>query len=174
MSNGKAENIIDEVRSIGKDAQALAAEIQPRAQQGEDLSAAELQKIDAMVKRAENAMSTAKVQSKKRREAQIAELENLVNSINLSLGTPGLSSKVRSDLKKLKRNKLAQLTRLRTRAALDFGGILSAAEIMDITRVLKEANAAVAKKKKAAAFLGSLLSIANLAISIAGKAAKLV
>ena len=42
-----------------------------------------------------------------------------------------------------------------------------------VAEVLKEAKAAVAKRKKAAAFVGSVLKIANLAIGIVGKAAKL-
>ena len=173
MSNGKAINVIEEVASIGEDAQALVAEFQPKAQQGKDLTKAELRKIDKLVKRSEAAISAAEQRAKETRKAQIAELEKLVKSIELSLTTPGLTPTAINDLKKLKRNKLAQLTRLKTRAALDFGGILSPAEIKDIATVLQQARNAVASKKKAAAFLGSMLNIANLAIGIVTKAGKL-
>jgi len=174
MSNGKVTNVIEEVSSIGKDAQALVAELQPKAQQGADLTNAELKKIDRLVKRSEAAMSAAEVRAKERRKAQISELDKLINNITLSLGTPGLSQTAIDDLKRLKRNKLAQVVRLKTRAALDFGGILSPAEIKDIATVLKQAKADVAAKKKAAAVLGSILQIANLAISIVGKVGALV
>ena len=173
MSN-RIRNVIAEISSIGKDAQALVAELQPKAQQGKNLTLAELKKIDALVKRSEAAMSAAEERAKKGREAQIKELDKLVKSINLSLGTPGLSQRAIDDLKQLKRNKLSQLVRLKARAALDFGGILSPAEIQEIAGVLKEAKAAVARKKKVAGFLGSIVKIANLAISIVGKAGGLM
>lgn len=169
MSNGKAKNVVEEVSSIGKDAEALVAELQPKAQQDKNLTQAELKKIDKLVKRSEAAMSAANVRAKETRKAQIAELEKLVKSIDLSLSTPGLTQTTINDLKKLKRNKLAQLTRLEGRAALDFGGLLSPTEIKEIATVLQQAKKAVASKKKAAAFLGSILKIANFAISIVAK-----
>lgn len=170
MSNGQLKNLIAEVSAIGRDAQALVAELQPKAQQGANLTQAELRKIKALVKRSEEAMSAAEQRAKERRAAQIRELEALVRSIESSLAVPGLSQRAVDDLKQLKRNKLAQLVRLRTRAGLDFGGILSAAEVQEIAAVLKEARAAVARKKRAAGFLGSLLKIANLSLGIVAKA----
>ncbi len=173
MSKKVSKDVIAEVSSIGKDAQALVAELQPKAQQGKDLTAAEKKKIAGLVKRSTEAMKAAETRAKKRRQDQIAELGKLLDSIKLSLGTPGLSETAIKDLKQLRRNTRAKLVRLETRAGLDFGGILSAAEIKAIEAVLKEAKNAVERKKKVAAFLGSLIKVANLAISIVGKAGSL-
>ena len=174
MSNDRLTGVLAEVDSIGKDAQALVAELQPKAQEGKSLTQAELAKVKALVGRADAAMAAAEERAKERREARIQELEELVKNINISLATPGLSTGVVNDLKRMKRNKLAQLTRLKTRAALDFGGVLSATEVQEIADVLAEAKAAVAGRKKAAGFLGSILKIASLAVSITGKVGALI
>lgn len=170
--NGKP-SILEMVSSIAKDAQVLAAELQPPASAGADITPQQLNAVKKLIETSEATLDEASQRARERRQAQIKELQNLIDSLELALTTPGLSPTAREDLKRKRRNRLTQLARLQAKEALDFGGILTTARLEEITQVLREANRAVAQRKRAAAFLGSLLKIADLALGIAGKLAGL-
>ncbi len=169
MAQTDKPSVIDKVKGIAGDAQKLAAELKPKAEQGANLTKKELDAIRKLVQRSEAAMSDANQRAKERRQQEIKALEELIQSITSALGTPGLSANARNDLKNLRRRRRAQLLHLQTRAALDFGGILTANQIKEIAELLKRAKQEVANKKKAAAFLTTVVRIADIALSVGRK-----
>ncbi len=170
-SSRGARSIVDTIRDIAGDAQDLVDLVTPKAAVDDTLSASELASISKLVKRAETALSDASVRAKQSRQQEIKELEKLVKSFTTALGVPGLSASARDNLKAIRRNRRAKLLRLQTQAAVDFGGILKPDEIKEIETLLKAARRDVARKKKAAAFVSTLLQIADKALIIAGKIA---
>ena len=115
-------------------------------------------------------MSDAKLRAKAMRHKEIDELTQLIKDIELALATPDLDEDVRNDLKDLRRRRRAKLVRLQIRLGMDFSGILTPKQIQEIQEVLKRAKADVAKKKKAAAFLATIMKIADVALGVLGKA----
>ncbi len=174
MSKAAARDLIDDVKAIGTQAKKLLDTVQTRATDQGKLSAGEIKQIAALVAKSEALLLAANQRAKTARDQQIVEFEEHIRQINSSLSTPGLSATAVSDLKALKRSRRAKLVRLQARAALDFGGILTTADVADISRVLKNARTATEKKQKATDFIASLVKIADLAINITGKAGKLV
>lgn len=170
MSQGGKPGLIDTVKEIAGEARRIVEELKPKAAEGAELTQTELATIRKLVQRSEDAMSEANRLAKERRQQEIAELEELIESIESGLSTPGLSRSARDDLKNLKRRRRAQLLNLQTREALDFGGILTAPQVEEITAVLKRAKQDVAKKKKAAAFVATLLKVADIGVGIVRKA----
>jgi hypothetical protein len=65
----------------------------------------------------------------------------------------------------------ARRTRLRNLDATDFGGVLKADEVRQLEELVKAARQEVERKKLAAAFLGSVFKIGDLALTMAGKLA---
>jgi len=165
------KELIDTVESIGKDARALLDIAQRKAalkRKKANLSKAEIRQIDALIKRSEETISEASELAKARRNGEIEELKSQIKDIEASLAIP-LDQDTIDFLKNRKRNLRARLLDKQTKAALDFAGILSAAEIGNIQELLLEAKQAVARRKRAAGFIKSLLQIADLAAGIVRK-----
>ncbi len=169
MGNGDKPGLIDTVKSIGADASKLVNVLTAKAAENADLTATERKAIEKLVKQSEAAMSEASQLAKKQRREQIKELEKMVKQLESALATPGLPDSARSDLQALKRRKRAQLVGLLTRESMDFGGILSVTQVKHIEDVLKRAKKDIAQKKKAAAFLGTVMEVADISLSIVGK-----
>ena len=121
------------------------------------------------MKRSEAALTEASQLAKEQRREQIKELEKMVKQLESALATPGLPGSARAELQALKRKKRAQLVRLLARESMDFGGILTATQVERIKEVLKRAKQDVARKKKAAAFLATVIEVADISLSIVGK-----
>ena len=169
MGNGSKPGLIDRVKGIGDDASRLVDVLTSKAAANEDLTASELKTIDALVERSEAALGEASQRAKEQRRAQIEELEKIVEQLESALATPGLPAGARTDLQALKRRKRAQLVGLLARESMDFGGILTKTQIEHIEDVLRRAKHDVAQKKKAAAFLGTIMEVASISLSIVGK-----
>lgn len=170
MGGDRTKGLIEKVKGIADEARSLVDELQPKAQANAELTKAQLGRISKLVARAEATMSEANERAKAARKTEIEELEGLIKSVTTALGTPGLSNSARKELQDLRRRRRAQLLNLQTREALDFGGILSATQIQEIADVLKRAKQDVARKKKAAGFVASLMRIADIAVGIVRKA----
>ena len=169
MGNGDKPGIIDQVKSIGEDASKLVGVLTAKAAANEDLTKSELSTIDALIKRSEAALTEASQRAKEVRREQIKELEKMVAQLESALATPGLPASARADLQALKRRNRAQLVGLLARESMDFGGILTVTQVEHIKDVLKRAKKDVAQKKKAAAFLGTVMEVADISLSIVGK-----
>jgi hypothetical protein len=114
-------------------------------------------------------MSEASQLAKQQRRERIEELEKSVEQLEGALATPGLPTSTRTQLQALKRRKRAQLVGLLARESMDFGGILTVTQVERIKDVLTRAKRDVATKKKAAAFLGTVMEVADISLSIVGK-----
>jgi Spy/CpxP family protein refolding chaperone len=162
----------EKVEGVAEDAKKLIKILQSTAKKDKDaiLSKKELDSIRRLIERSEDAMSDAKLKAKAMRHKEIDELTQLIKDIELALATPGLDEDVRNDLKNLRRRRRAKLVRLQIKLGMDFSGILTPKQIQEIQEVLKRAKADVAKKKKAAAFLATIMKIADVALGVLGKA----
>ena len=171
MARKPKSSLVDTVKRIGDDAVKILEAIKAKADDGADLTRKERDTIRALVKRSEDAFSDASKRAKARRKEQVVELKELIKNIDLALTTPGLDQGVRRDLRSLRRRRRARLVRLETRETMAFAGILTAREIREIADVLKRAKQDVRKKKNAAAFVGTVMKVADLALGIAAKGA---
>ncbi len=169
MGDNDKPGLIDQVMSIGEDAASLVDVLTTKAADNADLTPGELAAIDKLVKQSEAALSEASQLAKKQRREQIKELKKMVKQLESALATPGLPLTARTELQALKRRKRAQLVGLLARESMDFGGILSVTQVERIENVLKRAKKEVAQKKKAAAFLGIVMEVADISLSIVGK-----
>ncbi len=170
-TNVARTSVTTTVRGIAKDAQKLIKAFKPKAESDIKLTHEDYENLRRLTQRAQEAASQANQQAKQRCENQILELEQLLANLDQALGTPGLDNDTRSDLKRMRRQKRAQLLRLQTKLAMDFAGILSARDIQEIQRVIKKANKDVKHKRRAAAILATLVQITDIAIRIAKVAA---
>jgi hypothetical protein len=161
--------IIEAVKAIGEDAADLVALLSRKAADNADLSKRERVAIEELIARSEVVLNGASRIGKQRRREQIGSLEKLLKRLESALATPGLPADARRDLQRLKRSKRTQLVGLLSRESMDFGGILSVTQVEKIREVLTRAKQDVARKSKAAAFLGTLLEVADISLSIAGK-----
>ena len=123
--------------------------------------------VDSQVKR--NSYLKKEIAAMDRKIKEIKELEKMVKQLESALATSGLPRSARAELQALKRKKRAQLVRLLTRESMDFGGILTSTQVERIKEVLKRAKQDVARKKKAAAFLATVIEVADISLSIVGK-----
>ena len=171
MGDTEKPALIDQVKGIAEDAARLVDVLATRAAADADLTPRELAAIDDLVTRSEAALSEASQVARQRRREQISELEKIVKQTESALATPGLPASARAELQALKRRKRAQLVGLLARESMDFGGILSVAQVRRIEEVLRRARHEVARKKKAAAFLGIVLEVADISLSIVGRVA---
>jgi hypothetical protein len=169
MGDNDTPGLIDTVKSIGDEASRLVSVLTTKAAENADLTSRELKAIDKLVKQSEAALSEASQLAKKQRQVQIAELEKMVKQLESAIATPGLPRTARADLQALKRRKRAQLVGLLARESMDFGGILTATQVEHIRDVLKRAKKDIARKKKAAAFLATVMEVADISLSIVGK-----
>jgi len=171
MGNGDNDkpSLIDQVKSIGEDASNLVDVLTAKAAANADLTSQELAAIDTLVKQSEAAMSEASQLAKQQRRERIEELEKMVEQLEGALATPGLPTGTRTELQALKRRKRAQLVGLLARESMDFGGILTVTQVERIKDVLARAKRDVATRKKAAAFLGTVMEVADISLSIVGK-----
>ncbi len=165
--------VIAKVQGIADDAKSLINELQANTQANANLTDQQAASIAELVARSEATMGEASTQAKTARRAEIEELEGLIASFTTALATPGLPQSARSELQDLKRLRRAQLVNLQTREALDFGGILSAPQVLEIEDVLKRAKQDVATKKRAAGFVASLMRVADIAVGVVRKASGL-
>jgi len=169
MGNESGPSLVDQVKAIADEASNLVSVLTTKVAANADLTSEELKAIDKLVKQSEAALSEASQLAKKQRRVQIAELEKLVKQLEGALATPGLPGSARTELQALKRRKRAQLVGLLARESMDFGGILTVTQVERIKEVLKRAKKDVAQKKKAAAFLGTVMEVADISLSIVGK-----
>ena len=163
------KELIDTVVSIGEDAKDLFDIASNKASGDGSLTKAEINRIKTLTRRSEKALSDASERAKARRAAEIKEMQSQIDNIDASLSM-GLPSDTVKFLKRKKRNLRARLHDRQVRAALDFGGIISAADLANIQASLSEAKHAVARRKKADGFIKSLFQIMELATNIASKA----
>lgn len=173
MSNGNGDSgdpgLIEVVKSIGQDAADLADILSRRAAADADLTKRERTAIETLIARSQSAMTEASALAKERRREQIGELEKLIKSLESAIANLGSQPEARRELQALKRSKRAQLVGLLTRESMDFGGILTVTQVERIRDVLTRAKRDVARRKKAAAFLSTLMEVADLSVSIVGK-----
>ena len=160
---------IGRVNKLVATAQRLANAIRPKAEDNGALAEQELRSISRLLDQAENAMSDGREEARKKIEDEIDDLSTLIANLDGALATPGLSSAARREMKTLRRRRLARRTRLRGKLAMDFAGILKAAEIREMTALLGKARRDVAARKRAAAFLVTLLKVADAGLTIAAK-----
>ena len=125
-----------------------------------ELSDRDLRQLRELVKEASQ-------RAKERRKVEIKAIEKLITGISDSLAVPGLSESTRKTLRNLRRRRRSQLLRLKSKEAMDFGGMLTPAQNKEIKDVLKRAKQDVARKKQATAFLGTLMRVADMALTIA-------
>lgn len=166
-----AATIIDTVRTIAEDAREIVDLLTPKVVSNELLTAAELARIDALVARAGQVLEEASALAQAQRQDEIAALRTLIRNIDTALAAPGLSRATTTLLRSLRRRRRSRLLRLQTRRAMQFGGILSVRQVREVHDVLARARRAVASKKKASAFVGTTMQIADLALSIAARLA---
>lgn len=174
MLDAKNPSLIDTVREIASDAQEIVLSLQPKVAQSAELAPAERSAIDRLVRKAEETMAEANKLAKARRRQHIEDLQGQIDNLNLTLATPGLDSGTSATIKDILRKRMAQLLRLQTQEGLDFGGILSADQVREIEQVLVQAKQDVAEKKQAAAFLGTLMQVTDIALRVVSRAATLV
>ena len=169
MRDPANSRLLDRVKSIGADATRLMDVLTTRAADDAELTSGELAAIDRLIRQSEAVLSDASQLARKRRRKQIGQLKKLLTQLDGALATPGLSVATRTELGALKRRKRAQLVGLLARESMDFGGILTVTQVRRIEDVLKRARRTVARKKKAAAFLGIVLEVVDISLSIVGK-----
>ena len=163
------KELIDTAVSIGEDAKQLFEIARNKASGDGNLSKTEINRIGSLIKRSEKALSEASERAKARRDTEIKELQEQITDIEATLSV-SLPRDTVDFLKREKRNLRARLHHRRVRAALDFGGILSEAELGKIQASLSETKQAVARRKKAAGFIKGLFQIAELAANVVAKA----
>lgn len=159
---------IAKLREVGADAKTLFDTLKGLADQGRDARKTEKDKITGLLKRLDTASRAA---ARERRAAEIDRISDLIQVNETALTITGLSSSTRDALKADLMRLRARRTRLRNLAATDFGGILKADEVEQLEELVKAARKEVAEKKLAAAFLGSVFKIGDLALTMAGKLA---
>jgi hypothetical protein len=93
----------------------------------------------------------------------------VIKAYEVTLSVSGLTASTRKAIRADLTRKRARRARLRNREGTDFGGVLTAAEVKKLREVVRQANKEVKQKKLAASFLGSLLEMADLALSLAGR-----
>jgi hypothetical protein len=172
MTVKSGAELIGVVEEIGRDARELPDVARDRALRkgtGATLSSSELRRIATLVERSEATVTAASELARARREEEIRQLQAQIDDIEASLAVP-LDADTVDFLKRTRRKLRARLLDKQTRVALDFGGILSAAELNEVGELLAEAKQAVARRKRAAGFIKSLFRIADLAAGIVRKA----
>jgi hypothetical protein len=162
------EDSIAKLRDVGSDARGLFDVLKDLADQGRKARQTEKDKITRLVKKLDTTTRTA---ARERRAAEIEKLTELIDAGETVLSITGLSSSTRNAVKADLTRRRARRTRLRNLDATDFGGILKADEVRQLEDLVKAARKEVEQKKLAAAFLGSVFKIGDLALTMAGKLA---
>jgi hypothetical protein len=160
------EGTIKELREIAAGARQLTDVFKSLAAAGKEASASKTAKIQRLVDRLDTA---ARSGARKRREREIEQLTTVIDAYRLTLTVTGLSRATRETIEADLTRKLSRRTRLRNLQATDFGGVLSAAEARDLVELVRKAKAEVRAKKLAVSFLDSLLKIADVTLSLAGR-----
>ena len=115
--------------------------------------------------------TTTRTAARERRAAEIEKLTELIDAGKTVLSITGLSSSTRNAVKADLIRLRSRRTRLRNLDATDFGGILKAEEVRQLEDLVKAARKEVQQKRLAAAFLGSVFKIGDLALTMAEKLA---
>lgn len=162
------EDSIAKLREVGADAKALFDVLKDLADQDRDARKTEKDKITGLVRKLDTMTRKA---ARERRSAEVEKLTELIDAGEGALSITGLSSSTRDTIKAELIRLRARRTRLRNLDATDFGGILKAEEVRQLEDLVKAARKEVQRKKLAAAFLGSVFKIGDLALTMAGKLA---
>ena len=162
------EDSIAKLKDVGADAKNLFGVLKDLADQGRDARKTEKDKITGLVKKLDTTTRTA---ARERRAAEIEKLTELIDAGKTVLSITGLSSSTRNAVKADLIRLRSRRTRLRNLDATDFGGILKAEEVRKLEDLVKAARKEVQQKRLAAAFLGSVFKIGDLALTMAGKLA---
>jgi hypothetical protein len=141
------ETEVAELRKIAAEAKRLLDVLQKLAVRGGNASSGHRKRIESLVKRLDTASRSA---ARERRNREIRKLSGVIKAYEVTLSVSGLTASTRKE-------------------GTDFGGVLTAAEVKKLREVVRQANKEVKQKKLAASFLGSLLEMADLALSLAGR-----
>lgn len=166
MSEKSATSILQTVNDIGFDALELQDSLVSKAENDSDIDDEERAQLAELIERADAALDAARAQAREKLENQIAVLERQIRSIEAGLSAANLPDEVREELETKARSLRGKLAYDRTVVATDFAGILPRDQLEQIDRVLDTAREDVRQKKKAAAFLGTLIQVADLAFDI--------
>lgn len=164
-----ATQLVAELSAIAKAGQTLVEKLKPAAEARGSTPTAQRSALNALIKRAEKAEAAGKKLATDRVEAQIKVLGTQIDSLSSALTITSLSSSTKNTLRARRRSLRAKRGRLNAKLATDFSGVLNATEAKQLAKLLRNARAAVARRKKAAQTLEAAMGIADLAITIAGK-----
>lgn len=160
------ETEVAELRKIAAEAKRLLDVLQKLAVRGGNASSGHRKRIESLVKRLDTASRSA---ARERRNREIRKLSGVIKAYEVTLSVSGLTASTRKAIRADLTRKRARRARLRNQEGTDFGGVLTAAEVKKLREVVRQANKEVKQKKLAASFLGSLLEMADLALSLAGR-----
>jgi len=161
-------NTIEILKGIEIEAKELFEQLIKLAELGKDTS--KTQKNDIQ-KLADKLDENARKASRERCEFEIDKLSKEIDKIDCLLAVPGMTKEVRDIAKAERGKKVARRGRLRGKLGLDFGGILTATDVQVLDDLVVKAKKEVQTKRKAAAFLHTVLKIADISLSIASKLA---
>ena len=162
------EDSIAKLGDVAADAKSLFDVLKDLSEQGRNARQAEKDEITRLLAKLDTTTRTA---ARERRAAEIEKLTELIEAGETVLSITGLSSSTRDAVKADLTRRRARRTRLRNLDATDFGGVLKADEVQQLEELVKAARQEVERKKLAAAFLGSVFKIGDLALTMAGKLA---
>lgn len=170
MSEKNNQSIIDKVKQIGDDARTIIEKVKGKVPGGDELSAAELKTIAALIRNSQSVLKEANQRAHKRRLEQIALLQKNIEDFNNTLKISGLDEQTRDKIKNLRSRRRSQLTLLQAKEGLEFGGILPANKVEEIAGIIRQAEKDVLNKKKAADFMGTLVQVADISLTVISKA----
>lgn len=162
------DGVIKKLKDIADEAKQLFELLKNLAEQQENATAGQKDKIKQLADKLDTASREA---ARERRRAEIQQLTEVIEAHELTLTVPGLSSSAREAIRADRFAKLARRARLRAQEGTDFGAILTSREVEKIVDLVKKARREVRTKQRAAAFLESAVKIADVALTIAGKLA---
>lgn len=165
----KSTDMIVKLTDVVNKARSVVEGLQKKAEQNDIISASERRAIEAVVNSSVGIMGDVRKRAKERRTQRIKELEDLIKMNKSALTISGLTVKMRNSIKSKLNSQQSELLRISNSAAMDFRGILSEREVKRIENMLENARKDVQSKQKAAAFLGTMLNIANTAHKFVGK-----
>jgi hypothetical protein len=135
----------------------------------DDIDDQERAALEELIERSENVLDDAREKAREKSDTDIANLERQIEVIDTGLAAATLPDEVREQLASKRRSLMGQLVHRRTAVATDFAGILPKDQLEQIGAVLERAREDVAQKQKAAAFVGTLTQVADLAFDIVRK-----
>jgi len=159
---------VETLKSVADDAKAIVKEMQSLAADAKKVTKAQKSRIARLASKLDDA---AKQGARERRARDIKALTEFIETHEMSLSVVGLPKSVRDEIRADLMAKRARRARLRAQEATDFGGIQSKSKATELDALVKAVKRDTAKKQLAQAFLTSVVKIADVAITIAGKIA---